>query len=70
MPKSCDDVAVDEVCGVIISLTLSGAQIVTEMARFFALVQVRAARYRYGPRLTIRSVARTAAQKNPISGAT
>src|SRR5580704_14256324 len=46
------------------------AQTVIEVARFFALAQVRAARYRYGPRLTISSVARTAAQKNPISGAT
>ncbi len=70
MPKSCDGVAVDEVCGGIISLSLSGAQIVIEMARFFALVQVRTARYRYGPRLAINNVARTAAQKNPISGAT
>jgi hypothetical protein len=47
-----------------------GIRAVIEMARFFALVQVRAARYRYGPRLTINRVARTAAQKNPISGAT
>jgi hypothetical protein len=70
MPKSCNGVAVDEVCGGLISLSLSGAQIVIEMARFFALVQVRAARYRYGPRLTISSVARTAAQRNPISGTT
>jgi hypothetical protein len=70
MPKSCDGVADDEVCGGIIYLSLSGAQNVIEVVRFFALAQVRAARYRYGPRLTISSVARTAAQKNPISGAT
>jgi hypothetical protein len=36
MPKSCNGVAVDEVCGSIIPLSLSGAQIVIEMARFFA----------------------------------
>ena len=70
MSKSCNGVAIDEVCGGIISISQSGTQTVIEMARFFALVQARAARYRYGPRLTINRVANTAAQKNPISGAT